>query len=324
MMENSSGKLCIVVLDRDTLGGDLELDALLPLGEVTVYGLTPPELVEERIAGADVVIVNKIRMNESNLTRADRVKLICLTATGYDNVDTAYCRERGIGVCNVVGYSTQSVAQITVAMALSLCSRLSEYREFVMSGKYSRQSNMNRLEPVYHEIAGKTWGIVGFGNIGRQVARVAEALGCRVIVNKRTPVDGYSCVDIDTICREADILSVHTPLSAETRGLISEARIATMKKEAILINVARGAVIDEAAAARAILDGRLGGLGVDVYSTEPFPVEHPYSQLFGCENVCLTPHMAWGAYEARVRCIDEIAENIQAFIRGEMRCRVER
>lgn len=316
-------KLQIVVLDRDTLGDDIDLDVFLPLGEVKVYGLTSPDQVVERISDADVVVINKIKMNESNLSQAKKVKLICLSATGYDNVDTAYCREHGIGVCNVVGYSTQSVAQITVAMALSLCSKLAEYRDFVMSGQYSRQSNMNRLEPIYHEIAGKTWGIVGFGNIGRQVARVAEALGCRVIVNKRTAVDEYPCVDIDTICREADILSVHTPLSAETRGLISAERIAMMKEDAILINVARGAVIDEAAAARAILDGRLGGLGVDVYSTEPFPVEHPYSELFGCENVCLTPHMAWGAHEARVRCIDEIAKNIRAFFAGEIRCRVE-
>ena len=320
MAEN---KLRIVVLDRDTLGADLPLDALMPLGEVTVYGLTPPELVEERITGADVVVINKIKMNASNLSRVECVKLICLAATGYDNVDTAYCRERGIGVCNVVGYSTQSVAQITVAMALSLCSKLAEYRKFVMSGEYSCQTNMNRLEPVYHEIAGKTWGIVGFGNIGRQVARVAEALGCRVIVNKRTPVEEYPCVDVDTICRAADILSVHTPLSAETRNLINAERIAAMKRDAILINVARGAVIDEAAAAQAILEGKIGGLGVDVYSTEPFPLEHPYSNLYGCENVCLTPHMAWGAHEARCRCLAEIAENIRAFFRGERRCRVD-
>lgn len=313
----------IVVLDRDTLGEDLPLDALYALGEVTVYGLTAPEQVEERIAGADVVVINKIKMNESNLAHAGSVKLICLAATGYDNVDTAYCHEHGIGVCNVVGYSTQSVAQVTVAMALSLYTKLSQYRQFVMSGEYSRQPMMNRLEPIYHEIAGKTWGIVGFGNIGRQVARVAEALGCRVLINKRTPVEEYTCVDIDTICREADILSVHTPLSGETRGLISEKRIGMMKKDAILINVARGAVIDEAAAAKAILDGRLGGLGVDVYSTEPFPVEHPYTELSDCENVCLTPHMAWGAHEARVRCLEEIAANIRAFFAGKVRCRVD-
>lgn len=316
-------RLKIVVLDRDTLGEDVPLDALYALGDVTVYGLTAPELVEERIANADVVVINKIKMNASNLARADKVKQICLAATGYDNVDTAYCRENGIAVCNVVGYSTQSVAQVTVAMALSLYTKLSQYRQFVMSGEYSRQPMMNRLEPIYHEIAGKTWGIVGFGNIGRQVARVAEALGCRVLINKRTPVEEYTCVDIDTICREADILSVHTPLSGETRGLISEKRIGMMKKDAILINVARGAVIDEAAAAKAILDGRLGGLGVDVYSTEPFPVEHPYTELSDCENVCLTPHMAWGAHEARVRCLEEIAANIRAFFAGEVRCRVD-
>lgn len=316
-------RLKIVVLDRDTLGDDVPLDALCALGDVMVYGLTAPEQVEERIADADVVVINKIKMNASNLARADKVKLICLAATGYDNVDTVYCREQGIAVCNVVGYSTQSVAQVTVAMALSLYTKLSQYREFVMSGKYSRQPMMNRLEPIYHEIAGKTWGIVGFGNIGRQVARVAEALGCRVIVNKRTPVEEYPLVDIDMICRESDILSVHTPLSEETRGLISAERIASMKKDAILINVARGAVIDEAAAAKAILDGRLGGLGVDVYSTEPFPVEHPYTALCGCENVCLTPHMAWGAHEARVRCLEEIAANIRAFFAGEVRCRVD-
>ena len=321
MTEN---KWKIVVLDRDTLGDDVSLDALMSLGDVVVYGLTPPELVEERITGADVVVINKIKMNETNLSRVDSVKLICLAATGYDNVDTVYCRQRGIGVCNVVGYSTQSVAQVTIAMALSLYTKLPQYHDFVASGQYSRQSNMNRLEPVYHEIAGKTWGVVGYGNIGRQVARVAEALGCRVIINKRTPVEEYPCVDIDAICREADILSVHTPLSAETRGLISAERIAAMKDDAILINVARGAVIDEAAAVQAILDGKLGGLGVDVYSTEPFPVGHPYSKLLSCENVCLTPHMAWGAHEARERCLREIAENIRAFFRGEMRCRVER
>lgn len=316
-------RLKIVVLDRDTLGDDVPLDALYALGDVAVYGLTAPELVGERIADADVVVINKIKMNESNLKHADKVKLICLAATGYDNVDTAYCREKGIAVCNVVGYSTQSVAQVTVAMALSLCTKLSQYRQFVMSGEYSRQPMMNRLEPIYHEIAGKTWGIVGFGNIGRQVASVAEALGCRVIVNKRTPVEEYPLVDIDTICRETDILSVHTPLSAETRGLISAQRITSMKKDAILINVARGAVIDETAAAKAILEGRLGGLGVDVYSTEPFPVEHPYTALLDCENVCLTPHMAWGAHEARVRCLEEIAANIRAFFAGEVRCRVD-
>lgn len=315
-------RLKIVVLDRDTVGNDVPLTALEQVGEVTVYGLTPPELVAERLNGMDVAVINKIKLNETNLAGNDSLKLICLLATGYDNVDTVYCGGRGIAVCNVAGYSTQSVAQITVTMALSLYSHLPVYQRFIASGEYSRQKMMNRIEPVFHEIAGKTWGIIGFGNIGRQVARVAEALGCRVMVCKRTPVEGYTNVDVDTICREADIISVHTPLNNETRGLISAERISLMKKDAILINVARGAVADEAALASAMLEGRLGGLGVDVYSTEPFLEDHPYSVIAGLDNVCMTPHMAWGAYESRLRCVEEIGQNILSFQNGGRRNRV--
>ena len=322
-MKGMEKRLKIAVLDRDTVGHDVPLTALEAVGDVTVYGLTPPELVEERLAGVDVAVINKIKLNETNLAGNDTLKLICLLATGYDNVDTKYCGARGIGVCNVAGYSTQSVAQMTVTMALSLLSHLPVYQRFTASGEYSRQKMMNRIEPVFHEIAGKTWGIIGFGNIGRQVARVAEALGCRILVCKRTPVEGYTNVDVDTVCREADIISIHTPLSDETRGMISEERIALMKKDAILVNVARGAVADEAALAKAVLEGRLGGLGVDVYSTEPYPEDHPYSAIAALDNVCLTPHMAWGAYESRKRCVEEIGENIRSFMDGGRRNRVD-
>lgn len=322
-MKEMEKRLKIAVLDRDTVGHDVPLTALEAVGEVTVYGLTPPELVAERLTGMDVAVINKIKLNETNLAENDTLKLICLAATGYDNVDTVYCGERGIGVCNVAGYSTQSVAQMTVTMALSLLSHLPVYQRFTATGDYSRQKMMNRIEPVFHEIAGKTWGIIGFGNIGRQVARVAEALGCRILVCKRTPVEGYTNVDVDTICREADIISVHTPLNDETRGMISAERIATMKKDAILVNVARGAVADEAALAKAVLEGRLGGLGVDVYSTEPYPENHPYSEIAALDTVCLTPHMAWGAYESRKRCVEEIGENIRSFMDGGRRNRVD-
>ena len=315
-------RLKIAVLDRDTVGDDIPLTALEAVGEVTVYGLTPPELVAERLAHADVAVINKIKLNESNLAGNDHLKLICLLATGYDNVDITYCGGRGIAVCNVAGYSTQSVAQMTVTMALSLMSHLPVYRRFTASGEYSRQKMMNRIEPVFHEIAGKTWGIIGFGNIGRQVARVAEALGCRIMVCKRTPVDGCENVDVDTICREADIISIHTPLNDETRGLISEERIRLMKQDVIVINVARGAVADEAALAKAVLEGRIGGLGVDVYSTEPYGENHPYQTIAHLDNVCLTPHMAWGAYESRKRCVEEIGENIRSFMDGGRRNRV--
>jgi glycerate dehydrogenase len=287
-----------------------------------VYPTTAPEDFAERVADSDVIIINKLKVGRDNLPLCPNVKLVCVTATGFDNIDTEYCRERGIAVCNVVGYSTQNVAQLTVAMVLSLICNLTEYNRSVADGSYTSGGVANILTPVYHEICGKTWGIVGYGNIGKQVGVVAKALGCRVIVYKRTPIEGEECVDIDTLCRESDIISVHTPLNNGTRGLISRERIAMMKSDAILINVARGAVCDEKAIADAILENRLGGVGIDVYSKEPFGNDHAMARIAGRDNVILTPHMAWGSYEARVRCCEEIALNIDSFIKGEKRNRI--
>lgn len=313
----------ITFLDAATLGDDLSYEMFEAIGSVTVYQSTTAETFAEHAADADVVIINKFKLNAQNLPLADKLKLICIAATGYDNVDLDYCRTHGIAVCNVVGYSTQSVAQLTVSMALSLFTHLSEYNAFVRSGEYTKRGIANCLTPVYHEIAGKTWGIVGFGNIGKQVGRVAEALGCRVLVNKRTPIDGWACVDFDTVCRESDILSIHVPLSDATRGMLDRDHIAMLKRDAVVINVARGAVTDEAALAEAIESGRIGGLGVDVYSVEPMPQEHPFQRIKELPNVSLTPHMAWGGYETRVRLLGEMAENIKAFYSGARRCRVD-
>lgn len=233
-----------------------------------------------------------------------------------------YCKKRGIGVCNVVGYSTHSVAQVTLSMALSLATHLPEYDNYVRTGAYTKSGVANCLIPVYHELCGKVWGIVGLGNIGKQVARVAESMGCRVIGYKRTPDRDYPCCSLDELCAQADIISVHLPLTSETKGIINRERIASMKKNAILINVARGAVTDETALADAIKNEQLGGLGVDVYATEPFPEDHPFASLYSCQNVCLTPHMAWGAHESRLRCLNEIWANIDAFFKNEIRNRV--
>lgn len=312
----------IVFLDAATIGSDINLSIFEKYGKLTVYQTTPQDDFVKNVGDSDVIIINKLKVGRDNLPLCKNVKLVCVTATGYDNIDLEYCRERGIAVCNVVGYSTQNVAQLTLAMALSLICHLNEYNRSVADGRYSNGKSANILIPVYHEIYGKTWGVVGYGNIGKQVARVAEALGCRVIANKRTPTDGVECVDIDTLCRESDIISVHTPLNDVTRGLISRERIALMKKDTIFINVARGAVTDENALADAIIEGRLGGLGVDVYSKEPFPKDHPFARIAGRDDVFLTPHMAWGSYEARVRCCEEICLNIDAYLRGEKRCRV--
>ena len=312
----------IVILDSGTLGADVDLSPIKALGEVVEYKFTAPDEVADRLADADVAVLNKIKLNKDNLSDAKSLRLICVAATGYDNIDIAYCRERGIAVCNVPGYSTDSVAQLSVSMALSLVTHLDEYRSFVRSGEYSRSSSANRLEPVYHEIAGQTWGVVGGGGIGSKVAEIAQALGCRVLLCRRKPEDRYEAADIDRICRECDIISLHVPLSDETRGMISRERIASMKDGVVIVNTARGAVCDEQAIADGVLSDKIGALGCDVYSKEPFGEDHPFSALLGLPNVCLTPHMAWGSYEARNRCVRRMAENIKEFFAGNIHNRI--
>ena len=312
----------IVLLDTATLGGDVDLSPITSLGEAVEYANTAPEQIAERLADADVAVLNKLKLGSNNLGNAKNLKLICVAATGYDNIDTVYCREHGIALCNVPGYSTDSVAQITLAMALSLASHLSEYNRVVHSGEYTASGVANKLTPIYHELSSMTWGIVGGGAIGSAVARVAEAIGCKVLVCRRKKDDRYEQVDIDEICRRSDIISLHVPLTDETRGMISRERIADMKHGAIVINVARGAVTDEEALAEAIESGHLGGLGVDVYSKEPFGEDHPFSRILGRENVCLTPHMAWGSSESRARCVSTMAENIVRFFAGNAQNRI--
>ena len=312
----------ITVLDAETLGKDLCLDPLNEVGEVTIYNYSTPNEVVERIADTDVVIINKIKLNETNLCFAKNLKLICIAATGYDNVDTRYCKEHNIAVCNVVGYSTNSVALLTVSLALSLVTHLREYNEYVTSGEYTKRGIPNRLEPTFHELEGMTWGIVGLGNIGKKVAKIAEAFGCKVIANKRTAEEGYDIVDVDELIERSDIISIHTPLNDSSRGLISKERIEKMKKGAIVVNVARGAVCDEKALAEAAKKGDIS-IGVDVYSTEPFSADHPFYEIKDQKNVLFTPHNAWGAYEARNRCLMEMIENIKAFYAGKVRCRVD-
>lgn len=310
----------ITVLDAKTLGEDIDVNIFD--GELEAFDTTPQEQVAERIADSDVVILNKIKLNESNLKDAKNLKLICVAATGYDNIDTEYCKEKGIAVCNVVGYSTQSVAQLTVSMALSLVMHQKEYNDFVRCGAYTKSGVANRLSPTYYEVDGKVWGIVGLGNIGKQVAKVAKALGCKVLAFKRTPDEDYDCVGLAELMERSDIISVHLPASGETKGIISREMIGKMKKNAVLVNVARGAVIDEEALTDAVLDNRIIGVGIDVYSTEPFGEDHCYNKIKDLDNVILTPHIAWGAYEARVRCLNEIKLNIESFLRGERRNRI--
>jgi glycerate dehydrogenase len=293
------------------------------LGECSIYQSTNDDEVAMRLSDCDVVVLNKIKLNESNLSTAKNLKLICVAATGYDNIDIAYCKNHGIAVCNVEGYSSHSVAQLTAGIVLSLSTHIGEYNDFVKRGDYSKSGVANRLVPVYHELYGKTWGIVGFGNIGKEVGAVAKAFGCELLVCKRKPEDECNCVDIDTLCQKADIITIHTPLNNSTTHLINKERIALMKRDVILVNAARGAVCDESAVAEAIRMGRIGAFGSDVYSKEPFDEEHPFYEIKELKNVLLTPHMAWGAYEARVRCLNEIVLNIKDFYGGGFKGRVD-
>ena len=313
----------IAILDASTLGADLDLSPVSGLGEVSIYPTTSPDEINEHCKGNDVLILNKVKINENTLKDYDGIKLICITATGFDNVDLDFCREKNIAVCNVVGYSTNSVAQVTVASVLSLFNHLPEFMHHVKSGDYTKGGVANCLTPIYPELEGKVWGIVGCGNIGTKVGKIAEAFGCRVIAFKRTPHEYFETADIDTLCKKSDIITIHAPLSDATKHLINKERISMMKKSVVIVNAARGAVTDEKAVADAILSGDIGAFGTDVYSAEPFGEDHPFTQIMQRDNVCLTPHMAWGAVEARQRCLSEVIQNIRSFFSGEIRNRVD-
>lgn len=313
----------IVVIDKNTMGSDISFAPIEKYGELTVFDSTPPELIAERVKDADIIIQNKAKITAEVIKSAKNLKLICEFATGFDNIDLEEARNRGIAVCNVPGYSTDSVTLYTVAMVTALASRLITYRSFVNSGEYTAAGSPNKITPAFSDLRGKTWGIIGYGNIGKSVGAVAEALGAIVIVNKRTAVDGVRCVDVDTLCRESDIITIHCPLNDETRGLIDLRRISLMKKSVILVNEARGAVLDESAVAEAVKCGEIGAFGCDVYSVEPFPQDHPYNAIKDMDNVILTPHSAWASYEARTRCVEIISNNIASYNKGERLNRVD-
>lgn len=312
----------IVILDYKTLGEDLDLSGANKYGTVIKYPVTKQENARERIKDADIVIVNKVKMNEDSLKDASHLKLICETATGYDNIDIEYCKRAGIAVANTPAYSTSCVAQITASMACSLINHLHEYRRFVHSGNYQNSISANMLEPVYHEMEGMTWGIIGFGNIGRGVAKIASAFGCKILVNKRNPVDDFECVDLEYLLKNSDIISIHCPLTDKTRGMIGKEQLAMMKKNAIIINVARGAVWDEEAVAQAVLDGTIGGVGCDVFSYEPIDENHTFIKILDRDNVLLTPHMAWGSFESRMRCFNTVLSNIEAYLNNKQQNRI--
>lgn len=313
----------IVILERNSVGTDVSVDCIRDFGQVTIYENTvTAEQVRERVRDADIVIANKSPLNAETLQEAPRVKLICEFATGFDNCDLAYCRERGIKVTNVVDYCTSMVAQHTFCLALALSEKLPYYDQYVKSGAYSAQDRFSNFDLPFYELEGKTWGIIGMGNIGRRVAGIAEAFGCRVIfysVTGKSTCRDYRRVDLDTLLAESDFLSLHCPLSDLTRNLIDETALKKMKSSAILLNVARGRVVDNRALYHALEAGEIAAAGLDVVENEPLEESNPLSGLKDSNRLIITPHLAWASVEARTRCVREAYKNIQAFLRGEDR-----
>lgn len=313
----------IVILERNSVGTDVSVDCIRDFGEVTVYRNTVTmEEVRERVKDADVIIANKSPLREETLKDAPNVKLICEFATGFDNCDLDYCSSRGIKVTNVVDYCTGMVAQHTFAMALALSEKLPYYDTYVKSGAYSAQDRFSNFDIPFYELEGKTWGIIGMGHIGRRVAQIATAFGCRVIfysVTGKSSCKDYPQVDLDTLLAESDFLSLHCPLSPITKNLIDADALKKMKKSAILLNVARGKVVDNAALYEALVKEEIAAAGLDVVENEPLELSNPLSKLKDSNKLIITPHLAWASVEARSRCVWEAHENIAAFLRGEDR-----
>ncbi|MBQ9862658.1 MAG: D-2-hydroxyacid dehydrogenase [Lachnospiraceae bacterium] len=317
----------IVILERSSVGMDVSVDSLKDLGDVTVYNTTEYEEIKERIKDADIVIANKSRLCEDTLKDAKNVKLICEFATGFDNVDLDYCRQRNIGVCNVRDYSTEMVAQHTFAMALFLSEKLAHYDDFVKSGKYANHNRFSYFDIPFKELAGKTWGVIGMGNIGRKVASIAKAFGCRVIfysVTGKSSVTDYERVDFDTVLKESDFLSIHCPLSDLSRGLIDAAALKKMKKTAVLINVARGPIVMQQDLYDALVNGEIAAAGLDVLEKEPIAKDNPLQKITDSTKLIITPHLAWASVEARERCVSMTYDNIRAFMDGKELCRVDK
>jgi len=312
-------------LDFGTVSnGDLDTGALLTaLPGLVIHEQTPQQEVSARIAGCEVVLLNKCRISREMMAANPQLKLIALTATGVDNVDVAAARELGIGVANLVDYCTPSVVQHVFALLLALTHRLAGYDRFARSGEWSRASQFSMFPFPIRELRGRNLVIVGYGALGRGVARVAEAFEMKVQLANRpggTPQPGRR--DLAELLPVADVLSLHCPLTPATRHLIGRRELASMKPDAIIINTARGALIEPAALAEALRAGRLGGAGIDVLEQEP-PVDGNPLLDPAIPNLIVTPHVAWAAREARQRCLDELAANVAAFQEGELRNRVD-
>lgn len=306
----------IVFLDAKTIGEDIDLSGFDEFGEVVKYGFSTAEEARERSKDADVLVLNKVQVNEQTIGAAKHLKLVCVTATGTNNLDKEYLAKQGIEWRNVAGYSTESVAQHTFAMLFYLLEKLPYYDNYVKSEKYVNDVSFTHFAKVFHELSGKTYGIIGLGNIGRRVADIAKAFGCHVIyysTSGRNSQPGYERVSFDELLERSDIVSIHAPLDENTLGLMNQKAFAKMKSSAILLNVGRGPIINEADLAEALNNRTIAAAGLDVLSVEPMQPENPLRGIKDSERLLITPHIAWAGVEARMRLMDIILNQIKEF-----------
>lgn len=306
----------IVFLDVKTIGEDIDLSGYEALGEVVKYDFSTPEQARERTRDADVIILNKVEINEKSIGDADKLKLVCVTATGTNNLDKEYLAERGIAWRNVAGYSTETVAQHTFALLFYLFEKLSYYDDYVKSEKYIGDVSFTHFDHVFHELTGKTWGIIGLGNIGRRVADIAKMFGCHVIyysTSGKNSQPGYERVEFDELLEKSDIVSVHAPLTEETQGLMDAKAFSKMKESAIFLNLGRGPIVVEKDLADALDNGDIAAAGLDVLSVEPMREDNPLRRIKDSEKLIITPHIAWASVEARTRLMEIILGQIKEF-----------
>lgn len=306
----------IVVLDAQTVGEDVDWSGYEKLGEVVRYPYSATEEVPERVKDAEVIIVNKVLINEQTVGNAKNLKLVCVLATGTNNLDKEYLESRGIIWHNVAGYSTEAVAQHTFAMLFYLLEKLRYYDEYVKDGAYEKSPLFTHFANGFAEIKGKTWGIIGLGTIGRRVAEIAKVFGAKVIyysASGAAPQDGYEQVDFDMLLAASDIISVHAPLNEYTENLMNREAFAKMKSSAIFLNVGRGPIVVEQDLFEALESGELAAAGLDVLCKEPIAADNPLLQIKDSRKLLITPHIAWASVEARDRLVQMVLEQVQEY-----------
>ena len=309
----------IVFLDVKTIGEDIDLSAYDELGEVVKYSFSSPEEVPARVTDADVIILNKVPVNEQTIGTAKNLKLICVTATGTNNLDKEYLDSKGIAWRNVAGYSTETVAQHTFALLFYLWEKLRYYDDYVKSEKYVGDITFTHFDNVFHDLNGKTWGIIGLGAIGRRVADIAKMFGCHVIYYSTTGKNnqpGYERVEFDELLAKSDIVSVHAPLTEQTEGLMNAEAFSKMKPSAIFLNLGRGPIVVERDLADALENKTIAGAGLDVLTVEPMSAENPLKRIKDSDRLIITPHIAWASLEARTRLMKIIEGQIRDFFDG--------